>query len=612
MPQTAPAKVKKSGAPKAKGAESNNVSDIREKIKTFLASQGMIKGHSGSGSSRTSTQHQPEEDQRQEPATLKLANEGYSSSASESPPPNLLVLSEDVRHHSQVSNVRGEEWAPYGPPPSSSYGPHPLLRHSPQPTPRQGTTPPPASFQPQENVYDPYLLQQQSNNTLAAPWTPPPAQSSAIPLFASSYGSSYAYAPDDDMDTYAFDASNPSVNSTSGVLTIPPVIYGSGATDELIHHYIAQVLEKQYLLADDPISKIMLNAIQSGFARSSAQLLASVHFQRTKSSPFTITSSTIAERYALLQEVLKKSSHNDNDAIGALTVVSSFLFDGGRGDWPPWLELSIEHGRRILQNSRYLNVKDAMINCSETERFIVKTAIWFDVLASVTTLQAPRFLDVINYLFDPNNTSSITSTEEGEQEALSMMNIMGAEGRVIWAWAQTSNLAQRKASLAERGALDMTLLVQKANEIEGCLATPAPRPFPEKNIHRYLVSEVFRNAARLYLLTVLHGDFPNVPAVRYAVDGTVNSLMKAGQYSKEVQEAVVRSTVVAVFMCGCLALTEEKKKQTMGVLTDQGTWGNAKGVGDVMNQVWDERHKLPAKEPVPWRQILNKNQLLLV
>ncbi|EEB86749.1 hypothetical protein MPER_16178, partial [Moniliophthora perniciosa FA553] len=105
--------------------ESNNVSDIREKIKTFLASQGMIKGHSGSGSGRSSTQHPPEEDQHQEPATLKLANEGYSSSASESPPSNLLVLSEDVRHHPQVSNVRSEEWAPYGPPPSSSYGPHP-------------------------------------------------------------------------------------------------------------------------------------------------------------------------------------------------------------------------------------------------------------------------------------------------------------------------------------------------------------------------------------------------------------------------------------------------------------------------------------------------------
>ncbi|EEB87684.1 hypothetical protein MPER_14888, partial [Moniliophthora perniciosa FA553] len=152
-------------------------------------------------------------------------------------------------------------------------------------------------------------------------------------------------------------------------------------------------------------------------------------------------------RYALLQDVLKKSSHNDNDAIGALTVVSSFLFDGGRGDWGPWLALSIEHGRRILQNSRYHDVKDAMFNCSDTERFIVKTAIWFDVLASVTTMQAPRFLDVINVLFDPNNLSCVTSaTDEGgggsEEEVLSMMNVMGAEGRVIWAWAQTSNLAQ--------------------------------------------------------------------------------------------------------------------------------------------------------------------------
>ena len=38
--------------------ENNSVTELREKIKTFLASQGMIKGHSGSGP-RTTEEHPP-------------------------------------------------------------------------------------------------------------------------------------------------------------------------------------------------------------------------------------------------------------------------------------------------------------------------------------------------------------------------------------------------------------------------------------------------------------------------------------------------------------------------------------------------------------------------
>ncbi|KAK7050852.1 hypothetical protein VNI00_004963 [Paramarasmius palmivorus] len=585
--------------------ESNNVSDIRDKIKTFLASQGMIKGHSGS-SSRTS--QNPPQETPPEPATLKLANEGYPSSASESPPSNLLVLNDDVRH-SQVSSVRDEGWTTYPPPPLPNG--YPLLRHSPQPGPRQETTPPPPPpFHQNEPVYDPFLMQQQqpsSNNTLPSSWTsqPPPG----APIYRSSYGS--LYTDDIDMDGAVVPYN---LDGTSG-LQLPSFITGRGATDELIQHYGAQVLEKQYLLADDPIMKIMLNAIQSGFARSSAQLLALVHYNRTKTH--MITQGDIQQRYQQLSEVLSKEQHSDNDAIGALTVVSSFLFSGGMGEWKPWLNLSVEHSRRILHNSRYHNVKDALINCNNTERFIVKTTLWFDVLASVTTLQVPRLLDVINYLFDPSSTSALHEVQEHdaqESEALSMMNIMGAEGRVIWAFAQISNLARNKTSMSNRGVLDLTVLVRRVDEIDRVLQVPSSTIDPcADNVHRQLVSEVFRNAARLYLLTVLHGDFPNVPAVHNAVEATLKALMDARNHpDHKVQHTVARSTVVAVFMCGCLARTKEEKDRTMTILTDENDWGNAKGVRSVIEQVWNTRNILPAREPVPWRQTLHDNGLLLV
>lgn len=79
--------------------ESRNVTELREKIKGFLAAQGMIKGHSGSGP--RSSDH--------EPPTLRLAEE-YSDS-SESPPTPTLSLSPDSNLHN-TSSTRDEGWVP--------------------------------------------------------------------------------------------------------------------------------------------------------------------------------------------------------------------------------------------------------------------------------------------------------------------------------------------------------------------------------------------------------------------------------------------------------------------------------------------------------------------
>ncbi|KZT02277.1 uncharacterized protein LAESUDRAFT_434938 [Laetiporus sulphureus 93-53] len=94
------ARSKKTGAPKPKGAvraksgcytcrirrkENNSVTELREKIKTFLASQGMIKGHSGSGPRATD----------QDPQMLILV-ENMRSSPSSPPTPTLSASSSET------------------------------------------------------------------------------------------------------------------------------------------------------------------------------------------------------------------------------------------------------------------------------------------------------------------------------------------------------------------------------------------------------------------------------------------------------------------------------------------------------------------------------------
>jgi len=82
--------------------ESRNVVDLRDRIKTFLAAQGMIKGHSGSGP--RSGGH--------EPPTLRLAadSDTYSASSGSPPTPTLSLSAENDRHRHHTSSMRDVDW----------------------------------------------------------------------------------------------------------------------------------------------------------------------------------------------------------------------------------------------------------------------------------------------------------------------------------------------------------------------------------------------------------------------------------------------------------------------------------------------------------------------
>ncbi|KAL9714408.1 hypothetical protein Ac2012v2_002721 [Leucoagaricus gongylophorus] len=96
--------------------ENRNVLQLRDKIKNFLASQGMIKGHSGSG---TRSSEQPSV----LPLTLTEDHSPYHSGSSSSPPSRSQTLVNEEyahpRHHHQTSNARTSRVAP--PMPEQAY-----------------------------------------------------------------------------------------------------------------------------------------------------------------------------------------------------------------------------------------------------------------------------------------------------------------------------------------------------------------------------------------------------------------------------------------------------------------------------------------------------------
>ena len=85
--------------------ENNSVSELREKIKTFLASQGMIKGHSGSGPRTTEA----------DPPVLVLVDHLRTSPSSPPTPTLSATSSEGQRPSHNGMNTSFERAPPHYP-----------------------------------------------------------------------------------------------------------------------------------------------------------------------------------------------------------------------------------------------------------------------------------------------------------------------------------------------------------------------------------------------------------------------------------------------------------------------------------------------------------------
>ncbi|KAJ3876712.1 fungal-specific transcription factor domain-containing protein [Lentinula edodes] len=613
--------------------ESNNVTELRDKIKSFLASQGMIKGHSGSGP------RAPE----QEPPTLHLSTQNYNE-PTESPPSQLLVLTDEIVRQGPISNVR-EEW-PYPPPgapggPPANFEGHPGHPNSILPpvghpagnTPSFGAPtqdgfphnepylhalPPnnstslvnPQWYTPNMIQHPPYAISQHHFMIVPPPLQPPQSQlrPNVPPTIVSRFGSSYtAVFLDDPTDqNYPSQQTHPTRPLTA-----------DGDLDELANHYMNTVAALQYQLADKYfLPQIFKNVIEKeGVARNAARILALVHVQRSQ-APMAQALEDVQtrKRYDELLQMFSfaKEQFDDDDALAALNIISTFLFDGGNGDWERWLHVASVYSNSILNDrSRFLDYRDALMNSTDKERFIIKTTFWFDVLASVTTMKKPNFVEVIHELYSPSNQSGLSEISD-DSDSLSMLSVMGCENRIVWALAKISELHVWKEHRAKSGSLSIVELSRRAEDIEMHLAPSVPplRPRTQDDVPRLLASEVFRTSAIVYLRTIVSGDHPLVREISEAVDDAVVSLERVAAESKvNVKHVVVRSTVFAFFVCAALTTKPTKRAFLLKQLKDEGEVGNCRGILDLLQNLHVGSQK---PKEVPWRSILRESRMLLV
>ncbi|KAH9963088.1 fungal-specific transcription factor domain-containing protein [Lactifluus volemus] len=586
--------------------ENNNVTMFREKIKDFLAAQGMIKGHSGSAT-RSSDQ---------EGMLVLITDHGRSDTSSPHSPALSIDSSEDRRQHGH--NISS-------------------LRHDPHY--------PPSISLPAQHSHTDYSSQRMSfssareTSPLNLPRLPnvlPPPPTSLVPPMSQSCKNPLNQAIAPFMSTHQIG---------------------------LVRHYLEHVLQRQYLLADTSIAEFIIRTVrQNPAVRDAVCLLASLHreslAQGNQQHPhhqtdalvlYNEASSDYDKTYKRICANLRTSAaggYGEGEAMAGLFVVSAFLFRGGRGAWQDFLSVAADWVWNVLLN-RGVDPASIILVCSDAQQFIIKTTFWFDILASTTRLQPPRFLEIYRKLWshgsglddaNPSSSSSAssgrntTTTSTSTSSEFSMMSVMGCSNETALAIAEISDLAYWKDVCIRHGSLSVPELVDRGRSIEAMLLEhPQPPPPPggvyypaggggsANNLEakRRLTADIFRATARVYLHSVLSGENPGCPDIRNAVRETIDSLRCVpAEQSNGVARSVLRSVVFGICLCGCLTDDYEEQDFLLKRLDEEQAQdvGNCASARSVMQLVWEQRRNTNGAS-LSWRdatQIFGGESLLLV
>lgn len=481
------------------------------------------------------------------------------------------------------------------------------------------------------------------------------------PAMRSSFGSSYHASVQYNEDEY-----DPSATLSAAVIvtnpdtSIPHAVY--------VQHYIKDVLPRQYMLADTSISATMYELLRrSPSATLAACVLSALHMQHSQQQ--RVTQAVLPWLFQKLNARLPGPQDggppSEDHAMACLHMVSSYLFEGGRGDWNKYLSIALTYVRNMFANPslQYIDPRDVLKRCSETTRFIIKTTIWFDVLASVTTQGVPCFMQTYRDLFD----DARAHIDDDPNPELSMLPVMGCENKVVLAIAEISELADWKAMKERRGELSLVELVKRGKQIlkkrlmdESPSSAPASLPteyqhmetfgigmrglglgglpyangiYPprrqqpqqhtvgtaeseaEVNQRRKLTNDIFRASAKIYLHTVISGDFPACPDIVESVRETIDCLRRVPRDRFSVHRGVVRSVVFGICLSGCLTDNPNHKTFLTELLESQSgeSVGNIAEVKKLMQEVWERRQN--RQGPVNWREVMkegSKGLLLLV
>lgn len=380
--------------------------------------------------------------------------------------------------------------------------------------------------------------------------------------------------------------------------SIKPIYQDWVDLNESLQYYMKHVLPIQFSHADGSVGAIVWNLIHSSdAAREAAYLLADLHRRIAQGGSIGYSAPEDRDVYRRIQRAIEPVT--EGDALASLCMISYCLFSGSQGQWQAFLNSACRFSLAFLERNPP-SPASALISCTDGMRFIVKTSMWYDVLASVTLIRRPMF-EVIRSLYDPSSTALVDGRPE-----LSMTGVMGCENRIVLALAEIADLACWKEDLWRTGSLSVPELVRRGQHIETMLKTINDNDHLhpvdiDKSRLRRLTSAVFRASALVYLHSVMSGDHPQCPEIMDNVTDTVECLRLAEDVS--AGRHVVHSMVFNICVCGCLTDDLQFRGYFLQLLQEQQmeTAGNCALVCDLMRRVWTSRE---GGTPVDWRVVM--------
>ncbi|KAI0768038.1 fungal-specific transcription factor domain-containing protein [Trametes elegans] len=417
--------------------------------------------------------------------------------------------------------------------------------------------------------------------------------------------------------------------------------------EDYIRYYFDHVRELQFVFSGESLASILYPLVQAdpnGAVALSLCALAALHHARVRLAQGAgpIVDDPDSENspprqfydralYRLMHgpQTNGMGQYADADAVAAVQLVSYVVLGGGTMDWMTPLEYACEW---LAQTGIYNeeNPKLTLLNMTPAGRFAAKATMYIDVIASITLKQPPRFLPLYKRLFGGGGggfwaASAGVATGVGAPHVeLRMDALTGCPDEALLALAEISALAHWKTSELHNGTLSVRELIRRGDLIEKelgqraaasrrgtaaaargldmgvapaglpmSMGMPQPQPglvgagqMPRGTVDttKHTVAEMFREAAILYLHTVLSDSAPGVPEI-------VNSVEQMMKLLNELPpSAYDRALMLPLFLAGVMTDTQVLREVVKRrFFMQDATMGNVLLAQTVMEQAWMQR-----------------------
>jgi len=245
-------------------------------------------------------------------------------------------------------------------------------------------------------------------------------------------------------------------------------------------------------------------------------------------------------------------------------------------------------------------VKATLVRCLITpagsKSLRIATQQWLDVFSSLSVPRVPKFFTLWQSLLGEKNTFWVNGNDREIPHTLRMDALTGCPDEAMLAIAEVSALAHWKASQLRIGCLSYPELIRRGTVIEQQLRRYPDHDASQTRVHgsadvtqpteeeRSIIANIFREAASLYLHTVLSNSTPGVPEISSSVQVIVRLFTQLQPSEQD------RSLVFPICLAGCMtndSTIRDFFKSRLRALNE--SYGNLLQTRRLMEAVWQKR-----------------------